>query len=153
MSVETHVQHVLNSYRHWLGRELMVRSGDLAGEAAALFEAPFVLVSHGTEANPVLNYGNRAALELWEMDWERLTRMPSRETAEPMHREEREQFMARVRRNGFLSGYEGVRLSSSGKRFRIRNALIWNVLDEAGVVCGQAAMFSEWERVGEGNRG
>ncbi len=105
--LESHVQCLLNSHRHWTGRELLVRSGDPAADAAALFDAPFILVSHGTEANPILNYGNRAALNLWAMTWEQLTRMPSRETAEPMHRDERETFMARVRRDGFLTGLHG----------------------------------------------
>ena len=34
----------------------------------------------------MLNYGNRAALTLWEMSWEELTRTPSRLTAEPVAR-------------------------------------------------------------------
>ncbi len=143
-AIEAHVQRMLNSYRHWTGQELIARSGDPAMDAKALFDAPFVVVSHGTEANPILNYGNQTALTLWEMDWDRLTRMPSRETAEPMHRDEREQFMTRVRRDGFLSGYEGIRIASSGKRFRIEKALIWNLLDKNGTVCGQAATFSTW---------
>jgi len=33
----------------------------------ALFEAPFVLISHGTEEDPILNYGNRLAL--WLCGW------------------------------------------------------------------------------------
>ena len=135
---------MLDSYRHWTGRELIVRNGDPTLDAVALFDAPFVIVSHGTEANPILNYGNRSALNLWKLDWERLTRMPSRETAEPMHRDERERFMASVRRDGFLSNYSGVRIASSGKRFRIENALIWNLVDEHGTIYGQAATFSNW---------
>lgn len=145
--IETHVQRMLDSYRHWTGRELIARSGNSATDAATLFDAPFVIVSHGTEANPILNYGNRAALNLWELDWEHLTKMPSRETAEPMHRDERDRFMASVRRDGFLSNYSGIRIASSGKRFRIENALIWNLLDENGAICGQAATFSSWTPV------
>ncbi len=145
--IETHVQRMLDSYRHWTGRELIVRNGDPSLDAVALFDAPFVIVSHGTEANPILNYGNRAALKLWELDWERLTRMPSRETAEPMHRDERERFMDSVRRDGFLSNYSGIRIASSGKRFRIENALIWNLVDDHGNICGQAATFSNWTPV------
>src|ERR1043165_1608123 len=137
LSIESHVQRLVNSFKKWTGRELIVRSDDPASEAKALFDAPFVIVSHGTEADPILNYGNRAALELWEVDFETLTRMPSRTTAEPMHRDERERFMNQVRRAGFVSGYGGVRISSTGKRFRIQDAVIWNVLDESGTGCGQ----------------
>ena len=145
--IENHVQRLLDSYRLWTGKELVARHGDPAADAKALFDAPFIVVSHGTQANPILNYGNQAALNLWELDWDHLTRMPSRETAEPMHREEREQFMTRVRRDGFLSDYEGIRIASSGRRFRIQNALIWNVFDENKTICGQAATFAAWSYV------
>ena len=138
---------MLDSYRRWTGRELIARSGDPVVDAKVLFEAPFVIVSHGTQKNPILNYGNQTALNLWEIDWAHLTKMPSRETAEPMHREERELFMTRVKRDGFVTGYEGIRISKSGKRFRIEDALIWNIIDEKGSVCGQAATFSKWRPV------
>ncbi|MDH5580197.1 MAG: MEKHLA domain-containing protein, partial [Betaproteobacteria bacterium] len=80
---------MLDSFRYWTGRELLIRSGPVEDHAQALFDAPFVVVSHGTEPDPILNYGNQAALDLWEMTWEQLTRTPSRHTAEPVHREER----------------------------------------------------------------
>ena len=146
-AVSRHIQRLLNSYRHWTGRELLERRGGPQAQAAAVDAAPFVLVSHGSEADPILNYGNRLALEMWELDFASLTRMPSRLTAEPMHQDERAQFMARVKRDGFVSGYQGIRSSSSGRRFRIEEALIWNVLDEHATVCGQAASFSKWTRL------
>ena len=34
---------------------------------------------------------------------------------------------------------------ASGKRFLIRNATVWNLLDQRGRHCGQAAMFTDWE--------
>ena len=56
--------------------------------AKALFEASFVLASHGTELDPIFNYGNRKALELWELSWEEFTRIPSRRSAEEVVQEE-----------------------------------------------------------------
>ena len=53
------------------------------------------------EADPVLNYGNRAALALWEMSWEELTRTPSRLTAEAPNREERAKLLEAVTQRGF----------------------------------------------------
>lgn len=141
--IQAHVQRLLNSFKKWTGRELVVRDGSQEVQAKCLNEAPFIVVSHGTQADPILNYGNLAALKLWEVDFERLTQMPSRETAEPMHRDERANFMSRVKRDGFLSGYRGIRISSTGKRFLIEDALIWNVLDESGALCGQAATFDK----------
>ena len=111
----------------------------------AVFEAPLVLVSHGTEADPMLNYGNRAALDLWEMTWEELTRTPSRYTAEAPNREERARLLEAVTRNGFIDDYSGVRISKNGRRFRIARATVWNLLTGDGSPGGQAAMFDHWE--------
>lgn len=113
--------------------------------AEVLFGAPFVLVSHGTEVDPVLNYGNRAALALWEMSWEELTRTPSRLTAEPVAREERARLLAQVTQHGHIADYSGVRITKSGRRFRIARAIVWNLRDGAGMHCGQAAMFDRWD--------
>jgi len=51
----------------------------------------------------------------------------------------------RVRDNGFIDDYSGIRISLNGRRFRINQATVWNVLDEAGAYAGQAATFSSWE--------
>ncbi len=129
------------SHRRLLGRDL---PADGADPARALFEAPFVLVSHGTETDPVLNYGNRAALRLWEMSWEELTRTPSRYTAEAPNREERARLLAEVSARGFIEHYAGIRISKGGRRFRIESATVWNLTDEAGGRWGQAALFDRY---------
>jgi hypothetical protein len=133
------------SLKHWTGRELLPGVSQPAELAQEVFEAPFVVVSHGTEADPVLNYGNRAALALWEMSWEELTRTPSRLTAEAPNREERARLLAAVTQHGFLDDYSGVRISKSGRRFQISRATVWNLLAADGKPCGQAAMFDRWE--------
>lgn len=133
------------SHRIRTGRDLLKPDGSPEDLAAALFHAPFVLVAHGTEPDPVLNYGNRAALDLWEMDWETLIQTPSRLTAEPLEREERARLLAEVTRDGFTSHYAGIRISSSGRRFRIAGATVWNVQDTSGHPAGQAATFERWE--------
>lgn len=139
-----HVRVLLDSFAARLGRELIKRTGDEA-DARRLFEAPFVVVAHGTEADPVLNYGNRTALELWETDWATLTSMPSRLTAEPMHRDERARLLERTARDGYVDDYRGIRISSRGRRFLIEQAIVWNLADAAGRAVGQAATFHEWK--------
>ncbi len=52
--------------------------------------------------------------------------------------------MRHVTENGYTNNYSGVRVSSTGKRFLIEDATIWNVLDNAGTYHGQAAMFKTW---------
>lgn len=138
------VQLMLDSFARLLGRELIARDGSPVEQAERLFRSPFVVVSHGTEADPILNYGNAAALALWEFSPEELRRTPSRLTAEPVHRDERARLLERTRRDGFVDDYSGVRVSKSGKRFRIERAIVWNLADAAGVPCGQAATFDHW---------
>lgn len=142
-SVE-HGQLLLDSFARLLGRELIPRDGSAAEQAERLFQAPFVVVSHGTEADPVLNYGNVAALALWEMTWDELTRTPSRLTAEPVHRDERARLLARTREHGFVDDYSGIRISKTGQRFRIEQAIVWNLTDKVGGHRGQAATFNRW---------
>jgi hypothetical protein len=137
-------QLLLASYRRWIGKELIERHGSREADARALFESPLVVVSHGTEADPILNYGNRTALNLWEMTWDELTKTPSRLTAEPMNRAEREGMLEQARIRGFIDTYRGVRISASGRRFLVENALIWNVVDGGHRPLGQAATFSRW---------
>ena len=140
-----HNQRMLNSYCRWTGEELIERKDPPKEQSEALFNAPFSVVSHGTEADPVFKYGNKKALELFEMTWEEFTKMPSRNSAEPVEQEVRAEFMAAVTKNGFVDNYEGVRISSRGKRFLMKNAIVWNVLDENGKYCGQAATFYNQE--------
>jgi len=138
-------QVLARSFRKWTGRALLPGLFNPLGLSHHLFEAPFVLVSHGTEADPVLNYGNAPALTLWEMSWDELTATPSRLTAEAPNREERARLLAIVTQRGFIDNYSGVRISKSGRRFRIHNAIVWNLVSAKGEPCGQAAMFERWE--------
>jgi hypothetical protein len=140
-----HVQILNRSLERWTGRKLVAGDGPAAEQADRLFDAPFVVVSHGLESDPVLNYGNATALTLWEMTWEELTRTPSRLTAEAPNREERARLLAAVTRDGFIDDYSGVRISQTGRRFRIQQATVWNLLGPDDKYYGQAAMFSRWE--------
>ena len=137
-------RRLLDSYRRWIGEDLLIRTGSSADQARTLFEAPFVVVSHGTEPDPILNYGNQAALDLWEMTWEQLLCTPSRRTAEPVDQEERARMLRLAEQRGYFDRYQGVRISSTGRRFRVDDATVWNVVDGQGTRVGQAATFSRW---------
>ena len=137
-------QLLLNSFRRWLGRDLIERKGSPEEQAKALYHAPFVVVSHGMEADPILQYGNKIALDLWELDWERFTKTPSRLTAEPVNQAERERMLAQAQEKGFIDDYKGVRISGTGKRFLVERAIVWNVVGAEGEQIGQAATFSKW---------
>lgn len=131
-------QRLITSFQHWTGKPLIETP-------EALFEAPFVVVSHGTEPDPIFNYANRQALDLWEMDWDTFTQLPSRYSAEPISQEERSRLLAQAKAQGYISDYRGVRISSTGKRFWIEDVILWTVLDELDQPCGQAATFSSWK--------
>jgi hypothetical protein len=140
--VVCHAQYLLNSFHHWFGRDLLPDQSTVPETAAhQLFFAAFAVLSHGIQPDPILNYGNQTALTLWEMEWPDFTKMPSRLTAEPDLREGRSQLLASVDQQGYLTGYEGVRISKTGQRFSVQNATIWKVLDQKGQYCGQAAAF------------
>lgn len=137
-------QRLLDSYRHWTSRDLIERIGEPDAQAYRLFHTPFVVVSHGAEADPILNYGNQVALDLWGMTWAQLMQTPSRLTAEPVNRAEREWMLEQAKARGYIDTYRGVRIASTGRRFLVENALIWNVVDAEGQRVGQAATFSQW---------
>lgn len=140
-----HTELLLDSFRRWLGRDLLDSRRSPAEDAQALFEAPFVVVSHGTQPDPILNYGNRTALELWEMDLDTLLQTPSRLTAEPVHRDERARLLERTMRDGYVDDYSGIRITATGRRFRINRAIVWNLIDANRQRVGQAATFNTWE--------
>lgn len=125
--------------------------GDLAGGAAdlasGLWTAPRVILAHGIQADPIFFYGNRMALDLFELSADGLVAMPSRLSAEAPVREERARLLERVSADGYIADYSGVRISATGRRFRIAQAVVWNLVDEAGQVHGQAASFDRWERL------
>ena len=132
---------IAESYQRLLGKPLVSASGDIALD---LWQAPQVIVAHGTEDDPVFFYGNRRALDVFEMAFADFICLPSRFSAEPLLREERARLLERVSRDGYIDDYAGVRVSASGRRFRIEQAVVWNLIDAAGVCHGQAATFDHW---------
>jgi PAS domain-containing protein len=130
------------SYHRLIGQSL-VPYGMTGSQAAQWLytEVPFAILAHNTAAEPIFIYGNKAAQRLFEYDWEELTRLPSRLSAEAPDRAERAQFLELVKRDGFIQGYRGIRVTKSGRRFRVENATVWQLIDSQGVWHGQAAML------------
>lgn len=139
-----HAERLRHSFHALTGRDLI--DPDLSPEAAAkaLFDAPFVVLSHNTATDPILTYGNLTALNLFALTWEELIQMPSRLTAEAPNRTERARLLAEVTARGFIDDYSGVRIARTGQRFLIEQATVWNLSDAEGRPCGQAATFQAW---------
>jgi len=130
---------IAESYARLLGRPLVDVGDD---PVDALWRAPAAIVAHGTEADPLFFFGNAAALAAFETSIADFVGMPSRLSAEAPLRDERQALLDRVERGGFINDYAGIRISATGRRFRIRDAVVWNLVDAAGVRHGQAATFA-----------
>ncbi|MEC9115836.1 MAG: MEKHLA domain-containing protein, partial [Planctomycetota bacterium] len=48
---------------------------------------------------------------------------------------------------GFVDDYQGIRIATTGERFLIERAIVWNVLNDQGQQVGQAAAFDHWQRL------
>ena len=144
-----HIQLLLYSFHHWTGDDLIQIPSNHSPQEIAnlLFNADFIVVSHGSEADPIFNYGNQKALDLWQMDWQTFISTLSRYTVEPIEHEDREQLLAQAKSQGYVSNYRGIRIASNGDRFYINNAILWNVIDKEGKLWGQAATFHNWEAI------
>jgi hypothetical protein len=129
------------SYLRLVGRPL-VPAG--TGPGWLYREAPFVVVAHNTAADPVFIYANRAAQACFDYPWDAFVTLPSRLSAEMPDRAERQALLDAVARDGFKSGYKGLRVKKSGRRFWMEDGLVWQLIDESGMRHGQAATFSTW---------
>jgi hypothetical protein len=91
----------------------------LTGTSAAqwLYNARFGLLAHDTAADPRFIYANLTAQRLFEYDWDEFVGMPSRLSAVGDDRDTRQAFMQAVLERGYASGYQGVRVAKSGRRF------------------------------------
>lgn len=141
-----HLLVLLENLQQFAGVDLVREyrlSSDRLGEE--IFDANFYLLSHNCDADPILNYGNRRVLELWEISWAELTKMHSRETAKSSDRASRSAIMQQMAAQNYVSGYSGVRVSKTGREFRILDVTIWNVFTRDRQPYGQAAWFKTYE--------
>ncbi len=138
------------SYHQYINKPLIENPTNLINE---LYDSSFIFAAHkyktrllGESADePRFVFGNAKALELWELDWDNFIGMPSRLTAEPEEQGLREALFKEVREKGYINNYSGIRISSTGKRFQINSAIVWNVLDSSAKTIGQAVKFSDYK--------
>ncbi|MEL1250761.1 MEKHLA domain-containing protein [Aurantiacibacter gilvus] len=129
---------LLSSYERLVGQPLAASSDEL-------WHNPAAVVAHGTEDDPLFCYGNACALTLFKMRAGAFVGMPSQQSAEPEHQDERAAMLARLEADDVVTGYSGVRIAADGSRFRINDAVIWNIRDENGGLHGQAAWFEDMD--------
>jgi len=133
------------TYQDCLGKDLTPSGLDPNAAAVWLYEqAPFCLLVHNTAADPRFVYANRTAQVCFEYEWDEMTLLPSRQSAEPPDRAERQSFIEAVTRDGFATGYRGLRAAKSGRQFWIEDVTMWQLVDASGSLRGQAAVYGRW---------
>ncbi|MEL6909697.1 MAG: MEKHLA domain-containing protein [Cyanobacteria bacterium J06629_2] len=137
-------QIMADSYRQLVGENLVDLAENPEQLAHNLFFAPFVLVSHGTQAEPIFNYANRTAMQLWSLSWDEFIATPSASVTEPDEIEARAAMLKQAAEQGYIDNYQGIRTAKTGKKFRIEGVRLWNLSDRPGKICGQAATFPRW---------
>jgi len=137
------------SYERFFGCPLIELEGPtVAGPAriaAELYGAPFALLCHDGGTDPKFTYANDTAQRLWERSWDEFIGLPSRLSAEPDSRELRAHMLVEVAERGGVSGYEGLRISATGRRFAISDTQVWNIISANGQRIGQAARIGRWQ--------
>lgn len=136
------------SYRRLLGEDPPFLDNTQTDAPRWLYEdAPACVLAHNTEPDPRFIYANKAAQALLEYSWDEIVALPSRFSAEAPNRAERQRLLDAVARDGFATGYSGVRIAKSGRRFRIDDGVLWELRDAHGALQGVAATFSRWRNV------
>lgn len=136
---------ITESYRRFFGSRLVEDQSDPNILSEMLYKSPFVILAHSNTEDPIFIYANKTAQDLWGYTWQEFLNLPSRLSAEPDMRAERQQFLDEVAANGFSSNYSGIRVDKNGRRFSIKNTKLWNLYGEDNRKLGQAACFDSWE--------
>ncbi|PZX15858.1 MEKHLA domain-containing protein [Breznakibacter xylanolyticus] len=142
--LKDYIYQITSSLKKLANIEIVDASLSLEEQAKQVFNSGYVLLAHDASNEPVFNYANQSALNLFEMSWEEFINMPSKYSAESDERGSRAKFIAEVEANGYSKDYSGIRISKTGKRFEIKNVILWNVYDSDNKRIGQAALFNEY---------
>ena len=134
---------LMDSYRRSVGEALVPAEYGTQAEAVRWLyqEAPFCVLAHDLSPDPVFVYVNKSTQRAFEYSQDEFIGMPSRLSAGPPDRSERQELMDAVRAQGFVTGYRGLRVAKSGRQFWIEDVTIWNIVDEKRVRHGQAALI------------
>ncbi|ADP82004.1 MEKHLA domain-containing protein [Pseudofrankia inefficax] len=132
------------SYQRVVGTAPPFSENRLATARWLYADAPFGVLAHDGAADPRFVYANATALRIFGYSWDEMVGMPSRLSAPPADRGERETLMKGVLRGGYTNDYRGRRVTRSGRHFWIEDATVWNIVDHEGTLRGQAALIRAW---------
>ncbi|MEZ5829049.1 MAG: MEKHLA domain-containing protein [Hyphomicrobiales bacterium] len=136
------------SYRRLVGERPLFLPPSGTGDARWLYrDAPACVLAHSTDPDPLFIYANQTAQKLFEYSWDEFVALPSRLSAETPDRAERQRLLDAVALDGFATGYTGVRIAKSGRRFLIEDGVLWQLHGQDGTLHGVAATFAKWRDV------
>jgi hypothetical protein len=140
-----HITLMEESLRRLTGKQFTDFGLNSNNLGKSLYYAPFVVVSHNTDPDPIFNYANLTAQKLFEMNWAEFTSFPSRQSAEVPNQAERARLMEAVTNQEFIENYSGIRISKNQRRFEIQDVLVWNLFNGEDQYYGQAAFYQHWQ--------
>ena len=91
-----HITLMEESLRRLTGKQFTDFGLNSNNLGKSLYYAPFVVVSHNTDPDPIFNYANLTAQKLFEINWAEFTSFPSRQSAEVPNQAERARLMEAV---------------------------------------------------------
>jgi PAS domain S-box-containing protein len=134
----------LASHRRATGRDLVADD-----DPGRLYDLDAIVVSHRCAEDPCFVYANRAAQRLWGYAWSDFVGMPSRLSAPPEGRGVRQGLLAEGLARGAVVARDLIRITADGRRFKAREVLLWNVIDDTQRVVGQAATYADYVFIDE----
>ena len=147
MNDETFAELLVDSHDRLLRRSLIDGEKGVWSTAEWLWQAPFCLLATDPTPDARFTYVNAAAQACFGYDLNEFIGLPSRLSAEAPLREERQRLIDAVTRDGFAADVQGVRVTKSGRRFRIEGGTVWSLIDRSGIRHGTAAVFRTWHPV------
>ncbi|MEC5142976.1 MEKHLA domain-containing protein [Chitinophaga sp. 212800010-3] len=135
------ITQIDQNFLHRNGRPLPAPP-DVSERAQWLHEkAPYSILAHGTGTDPHFIYANQFALSCFKYSIDEFLQLPSRLSAAPQDRSQRERLLQDVTFNGIAYHYTGPRVDKYGNTFTIYDGVIWRLVHPDGSALGQAALF------------
>lgn len=131
------IQQIDAAYRHWTGDGLPGPQTTADERLSWLHQqAPYSLLAHADGDDPLFVYANHCAQHCFGYSFDEFIALPSRLSASPTDRAERQQLLDKVTLKGIAQGYCGLRVDKFGDAFTIYDCAVWQI--PGG---GQGALF------------
>lgn len=146
-NLENHIRLLSESLQTSSGTDMFQWINNQSPEAPVMTASQidsnkrFGVLSHGTQPDPIYNYGNQASLELFEYSIGDLCQTPSRFSTVPELMEDRSKLIEEIETQGFGYIDNAIRVSANDTLFLISKILVWTVFDDDNNRIGLAAIY------------